>query len=108
MQAEVVEGRAVLVFSCLERHSTPARRPLRGGVWAVNAPSVIGPFDVSQAYPLTTDELYVGRLLRRREDGRWLLFAFRNKGPDGAFLGGVTDPRPVRWRGERLTVDPGA
>jgi beta-fructofuranosidase len=104
MQAEVVQGRPVLVFSCLERHSTLARRPLRGGAWAVNADDVIGPFEVSQAYRLTGEELYVGRLLRRREDGRWLLFAFRNQGPDGAFLGGVIDPIPVGWRGDRLTA----
>jgi beta-fructofuranosidase len=104
MQTEVVDGRAVLVFSCLGKHATPPRRSPRGGTWAVNAASVIGPFDVSKAYPLTSDDLYVGRLLRRREDGQWLLFAFRNKGPSGAFVGGVTDPMPVRWQDGRLTA----
>jgi beta-fructofuranosidase len=104
MQIEVVEGRPVLLFSCLDRHATPTRRSLRGGTWAVNATSVTGPFDIAQAYPLTTDELYVGRLLRRRENGEWLLFAFRNKGPTGTFTGGIIDPIPVHWKGDRLTA----
>jgi beta-fructofuranosidase len=104
MQVEVVEGRAVLVFSCLAQHSTLPRRSLQSGTWAVNAPSITGPFDVATAYPLTGDELYVGRLLRRRESNEWLFFAFQNKGPAGTFRGGITDPRPVRWQGDRLTV----
>jgi beta-fructofuranosidase len=95
-----------LVFSCLDRHSTPARRSEHGGTWAVNAPGVTGPFDVSTAYPLTSDDLYVGRLLRPRDSDEWLLFAFQNKGPAGVFTGGVTDPMPVRWEDGGLTVGP--
>jgi beta-fructofuranosidase len=68
----------------------------------VPAESLLGPYDVEAAYPLTDERLYVGRLLRRRSDGQWLLFAFRNAGEDGAFVGGVTDPMPVDWEGERL------
>ncbi|MDR1635345.1 MAG: glycoside hydrolase family 68 protein [Bifidobacteriaceae bacterium] len=104
MQVEVVEGQPVLVFSCLARHATVPRRSPRGGIWAVNATSVTGPFDISKAYPLTSDDLYVGRLLHRREDNEWMLFAFRNKGPAGAFVGGITDPMPVRWQNDRLTA----
>ena len=37
-----------------------------------------------------------------RSDGEWLLFAFRNAGEDGAFVGGVTDPMIVEWQGGRL------
>ena len=65
---------------------------------------MLGPFDIDRAERLTGEELYVGRLLRRRDDGQWMLFAFRNVGDDGRFVGGVTDPMPVGWREGRLVV----
>ncbi len=104
IQVEVVDGRPVLIFSCLGVHAMPSRRAANGAVWAMPAESLLGPFDVEAAYPLTDSSLYVGRLLRRRVDGRWYLFAFRHLGPDGRFLGGITDPMPVGWRGDRLTI----
>ena len=104
VQVEVVDGRPVLIFSCLGEHATSARQQQAGGTWAVPAESVLGPFDVDAAYPLTDERLYVGRLLRRRTDGQWLLFAFHNIGEDGRFVGGITDPMPVGWVGDRLTV----
>lgn len=102
LQAEVVDGRPVLIFSCLGEHATPGRREASAGTWAVPAGGLLGPFDVEAAYPLTDESLYVGRLLRRRSDGQWLLFAFRNVGDDGRFVGGVTDPMPVVWESGRL------
>ncbi|TDN91647.1 family 43 glycosylhydrolase [Microbacterium sp. BK668] len=104
MQVEVVDGRPVLLFSCLADHSTPSRQGARAGTWAVPADSVLGPFPMDAAYPVTDERLYVGRLLQRRDDGRWLLFAFRNAGEDGRFVGGVSDPMPVAWRGDRLVI----
>ncbi|MGN8553184.1 UNVERIFIED_CONTAM: family 43 glycosylhydrolase [Microbacterium sp. SLM126] len=103
-QVEVVEGRPVLIFSCLGEHATEARRGAAGGTWAVPAGSPLGPFDVDAAYPLTDESLYVGRLLQRRSDGQWLLFAFHNADEHGAFVGGVTDPMPVEWDGDRLVI----
>ncbi|MBW9111705.1 family 43 glycosylhydrolase [Microbacterium trichothecenolyticum] len=102
LQAEIVDGRPVLLFSCLKEQSTASRRAAAAGTWAVPAESLLGPFDIDTAYPLTDERLYVGRLLQRRSDGEWLLFAFRNIGEDGRFQGGVTDPMPVRWEGDRL------
>jgi beta-fructofuranosidase len=58
-----------------------------------------------EAYPLADEDLYVGRLLRRRDDGQWLLFAFRNFGADGAFVGGITDGMPIGWHGDRLVAE---
>ena len=48
---------------------------------------------------------YSGRLIRDR-GGRWVLLAFRNLGPDGGFVGEITDPMPVSWDrvGEALVV----
>lgn len=106
IQVEQVDGKPVLIFSCLSEHATAARAHEDGGTWAVPAESLLGPYDIDNAYPLTDASLYVGRLLRRRADGQWLLFAFRNRGADGAFVGGVTDPMPVRWEDGRLVADP--
>lgn len=107
MQVEEIDGRPVLIFSCLPPQASQSRRAAspRGAIWAAPAHSLTGPFEIDQAYPLTDDDLYVGRLLRRRTDGRWLLFAFRNVGSDGAFIGGLTDGMPVGWHDDRLVVD---
>lgn len=97
LQVEVVDGRPVLVFSCLVS-DIPARRHGEvgpGGVWAVAVDSVTGPYDVTCAARLTDDSLYSGRLVQER-DGGWALLAFRNRGPDG-FVGEITDPMPVAW-----------
>lgn len=109
MQVEDIDGRAVLIFSCLPLETSPPRRAAdpRGAVWAVPAESVLGPFHMQDAYLLAHEDLYVGRLIRRREDGSWHLMAFRNVGADGEFVGGITDPMPVRWEADRLVVDRG-
>lgn len=104
MQVEVVEGRPVLLFSCSDAHASPSRRGSRGGTWAVPAASLLGPFDMSAAYPLTDESLYVGKLIQRRDDGRWLFFAFHNLDADGQFVGGVSDPMSVAWVDDRLVV----
>ncbi len=96
LQVEVVDGRAVLLFSCLRDQLSGARlnSDSPGGIWAVTADDVRGPFDVSQAVALTDDRLYAGRLVRDRE-GQWRLLGFRNRGEDGGFIGELSDPMPV-------------
>ncbi|WP_019816159.1 glycoside hydrolase family protein [Saccharomonospora saliphila] len=107
-QVEIVDGRAVLLFSCLGAQLAHGRaeRGERGGTWCVPVDSPTGPFDVTRAERLTDESLYSGRLVRAR-DGRWMFLAFRNAGPDGRFVGEVTDPVPVRWAedGSRLVLD---
>ncbi|PTT16600.1 glycosyl hydrolase family 32 [Microbacterium sp. HMWF026] len=104
-QVEQVDGRAVLLFSCMPAQAMDAvrERHPRGAVWAVPADDVLGPFDIEAATPITDDDLYVGRLIQDRA-GAWQLLAFRNVGPDGTFVGGITDPLPVGWDGDRLVV----
>jgi beta-fructofuranosidase len=96
-QVEVVDGRPVLIFSCLPAEVSRARRAAgpAGAIWCVPGASVLGPFDTRQAVPMAGEELYSGRLIRNRA-GRWVMLAFRNAGPDG-FAGEITDPMPVRW-----------
>jgi beta-fructofuranosidase len=98
LQVEVIDGRAVLLFSCLRGELGGDRLASGhpGGIWAVTATDPLGPFDVSKATPVSDDRLYAGRLVRNR-DGDWLLLGFRNRGEDGAFVGGLGDPMP--WPG---------
>ncbi len=94
-QVERVDGRAVLVFSCLRSEMVPGRRPgATGGVWTVTGDSLLGPFDPGQARPLTDHLLYSGRLVRDT-GGRWQLLAFRNDDGAGGFVGELSDPMPV-------------
>lgn len=95
-QVELVDGHAVLLFSCLRPEFAASRRDTSasGGVWAVTSASLLGPFDPAQAYPLTDDSLYSGRLVRD-PNGRWVMLAFRNVDADGAFVGDLSDPMPV-------------
>jgi beta-fructofuranosidase len=95
LQIEVIDGRAILLFSCLRSELGGERREsgATGGIWAVTADDVLGPFDISRAVALSDDALYAGRLIRAR-DGRWRLLAFRNRGPAGVFVGELSDPMP--------------
>ncbi len=106
MQVELIDGRPVLIFSCLPPQASDARRRdyPRGSIWAAPTDSLTGPYRIDEAYPLAEEDLYVGRVLQRREDGQWLFFTFRNLDGDGAFLGGLADPRPIGWQGDRLVV----
>ncbi|KQR16505.1 glycoside hydrolase family 68 protein [Cellulomonas sp. Leaf334] len=106
MQVEVVDGSPVLLFSCLATDMSEAAvaTGATGGVWATPAASLLGPYDVADAHQATDDTLYSGRLIRRRSDDRWVLLAFHHTGPDGGFVGGVSDPVQVHWDGRRMAV----
>jgi beta-fructofuranosidase len=95
-QTELVDGRAVLLFSCLRPELAAGRKETggTGGVWAVTGDSLVGPFDAAAARPLTDSSLYSGRLVRDPA-GRWVMLAFRNTGADGVFIGELSDPMPV-------------
>lgn len=103
MQTEVVDGRPVLLFSCLAEHASTSRRTGSGGIWAAPAQSLTGPFDIAGAYPLTDDSLYSGRLVQDR-NGRWVMLAFRLAGAGTPFVAEITDPLPVAWDAGRLIV----
>ncbi|MFE9751179.1 glycosyl hydrolase family 32 [Saccharothrix saharensis] len=105
IQVEVVDGRPVLLFSCLAEHASADRRATgtTGGIWAAPAESLLGPFDVAAAEAVTDDRFYSGRLIRRRSDDQWVLIAFHNRGEQG-FVGTISDPMPVAWDGKRLSV----
>lgn len=95
-QIAEVEDRWVLVFSCLHAELSDERRARgeTGGVWIVETPGPLGPFDPACALRLTDESLYAGRMIQRR-DGAWVLLAFVNRDADGAFAGALSDPIPL-------------
>jgi beta-fructofuranosidase len=105
LQSEVVDGRPVILFSCLRGELSAARKATgsTGGIWTMTADCLTGPFDPSTARQLTDDSLYVGRLVQRR-DGRWVMLAFHNIGPDGEFVGEISDPIAVEMADSGLIL----
>lgn len=97
-----VEGRWVLLFSCLSPEM-PGAEPDAGGIWCANIAGPGEPFDPASAYRLTGEEWYVGAVVPDPAGG-WSLLAFRNRDENGYFVGGVSDPMPVHWVNNRLTI----
>ena len=127
MQRELVGSRAVLLFSCLRPELSAARAATvrTGGVWAVTAAAGDEPFDVATAQLLVDDRSCVGKLVQDRAGNRsghdastphsvrggrpapdlgWVLLAFHNRGPDGTFVGEISDPMPVAMTPEGLRL----
>jgi len=105
-QVELVEGRPVLVFSCLTAELGGERREAGtgGGIWCLPGKSLLGPFNLTQAVRMTDESLYSGRLIRDRA-GRWVMLAFRNRGRNGRFIGELADPVPVRWANDGSSLE---
>ena len=90
-----VDGRWVLLFSCLSGQM-PGSSPGAGGVWSVPTDGPGHPVDVARAVRLTSEDLYVGKVVTDL-DGSSALLAFENRDADGRFRGGVVAPVPVGW-----------
>lgn len=101
----VVDGHQFLLFNCLDRDASAARRATGtpGGVWLAPAAGPLGPYDIAGAQLLADRRHYVGRILADRS-GRQVFLAFRHDGPGGGFLGGITDPVPVGVRDGRVVL----
>jgi beta-fructofuranosidase len=94
-QVEIVDGRAVLVFSCLADHLGPERAGQRGGVWSAPGETLLGPFDIAGGSHLVDHpSLYAARLVEQAP-GEWALLGFANH-VNGTFAGDILDPVPVR------------
>jgi beta-fructofuranosidase len=105
-QVEIVDGQPVLLFSCLRPELSAARRAdgETGGIWAVTGDSLLGPFDTAKARLVTDESLYAGRIVKDPH-GQWQLLAFHNRGADGRFVGGLSDPIAVRLTDGRLEAN---
>lgn len=99
-----VEGRWVLVFSCLS-DQMPGTPDGGGGVWSVPVGEPGAPVDVGAAVRLTDERLYVGKVVHHA--GAAHLLAFRNQDEAGDFVGGLIEPVPLTWRsdGRGLQID---
>lgn len=98
IQVVQVEHRWVALFNCLSAEM-PHARAGAGGIWTVPVDRPGAPVDVTAAVRLTDESSYVGKLVADRAGG-WQLLAFRNRDAGGRFVGGVSDPVPVAWRGD--------
>ena len=95
---------------------TPARPELSaarradgttGGIWAVAGDSLLGSFDTAKARLVTDESLYAGRIVKD-PDGHWQLLAFYHTGADGRFVGGLSNPMPIRFTDGALEADTSA
>ncbi len=98
-----LDGRWALLFSCLATEM-PGAQAGAGGVWSVPVAGPGAPVDVGAAVRLTSEDLYVGRLVTRR-DGTAVFLAFENRDAAGHFSGGVIDPVDVGWRSDGVGLE---
>ena len=97
-QVEVVEGRPVLLFSVaadrIPATSVPAPDGGRSNTsFVAFGESLLGPWDIAGAQPITVPDLYAARLVRDRA-GEWQLIGFRDGSGRGQFAGEIIDPVP--------------
>jgi beta-fructofuranosidase len=107
-QAQFVDGRAVLVFSCLPAEMLPSRQTdlPHAGTWTVLGGCVAEGWRVADGWPVASatpfahPSLYSARLVPDPHGG-WCLLGFRHT-EDGVFHGEILDPIPVDWVHDRL------
>ncbi len=97
IQVVEIEGRWALIFSCLGPEVVGTGGAAgTGGVWSLAIDGPGQPVDVTRAVRLTDECVYVGRVTQDRS-GAWQFLAFVNRDANGDFIGGITDPIPIRW-----------
>jgi len=106
-QVELIDGQAILLFSCLGADTAARRREtgVSSGVWAATGRSLLGPYDIANAQRLTDESLYSGRIIQLRNTNQWNLLAFHNNSDTGEFVGTISDPQAIRWDGQRLMLE---
>jgi beta-fructofuranosidase len=102
-QVVTVDDRSVLLFSCDAQALAGRNAGTVGGIWAVEAPSPTGPFDIASARLVVDEQLYSGRVIRDR-DGVLVMLAFENSTLDGEFVGSLSNPIPVGLGADGLTL----
>lgn len=106
-QVHEIDGRHFLLFCCDDHLQSDERRAESGGgtgTFYMSADGPLGPFAVSESRPLEVDiagSAYAGRMIDC--DGVHYLSWCRN-GPDGAFVGELSDPRKVLSTGEDIEL----
>jgi beta-fructofuranosidase len=103
-QVRLVDGRAVLVFTCRLEEQTDEQRSRWGDftTWYVVGDSPTGPWDVAAARPFRGEpDLFAAPLVPLR-DGGWAFLGFRNLERQRILSFEILDPIPVRLQGGEL------
>lgn len=92
LQYVELDGRPHLVFCCGDREFDRARHPVgqRGGMWILEGPGLLGPWDTDAARRVDHDSLYAARAITD-VDGAPRLLGFSDK-VDEVFVGEILDP----------------
>lgn len=99
-QVRMVDGRALLIFTCHPEEQSAERREQSGYycTWSVVADSLLGPWDVSAAQPFRAEPYLFAAPLVTDPGGGLSLVGFRNTEPQGHLQFEITDPIPVALR----------
>jgi beta-fructofuranosidase len=97
-QIATIGEHQMLVFSCRPAELAASRRldTPDAGTWALPVGRSTGPYLTSEAFPLTGQRLYAGKIVHPTPDTSALL-AFEDETDDRPFDGAITDPIPIRW-----------
>ena len=103
-QVRVIDGRALLVFSCHPEEQSPEQIERFGPytTWYVLGDTPTGPWDLEAARPFTGDDKLFAAPLVQRRDGTWAFVGFRNTEPDGIPSFEICDPIGVELRDGEL------
>lgn len=106
-QVHEINGRYFMLFCCDDNLQSDQQRDLSGGgtgTFYVSADHPLGPYELANTQPLDVDMVgsaYAGRMIDC--DGPQYLSWVRN-GPDGGFVGELSDPRKVLPLGENIEL----
>lgn len=96
LQFAEVDGVSLMIFCCGWRELGEDRLAAIGRIdatYSLVCPHGLSDLDVSRARPFLDTVVYAGRVVRM-PTGEWFLLGFLN-GPNGEFLGEISDPIPV-------------
>lgn len=105
-QVHEIDGRQYLLFCCDDHLQSPERRAEGGGTgtFYLSADKPLGPYAIADARQLEVDQFgsaYAGRVIN---SDRPHYLSWRRFGPDGTFVGEISDPRPILSNGTSIKL----
>jgi beta-fructofuranosidase len=106
LQSKIIDGRAVLVFTCHPQEMTDRAKDRLGHccTWSLPSPGVLGPWDISLARGFVEHPDLFAAPLAQRRDGSWVIIGFHNLEPKGIDAFEIVDPIPVTLDAEGYLV----
>jgi sucrose-6-phosphate hydrolase SacC (GH32 family) len=107
-QVRMVDGQALLVFTCHPEEQSQRRRETSGYycTWSVVGDSLLGPWDITRAQPFRAEPHLFAAPLATDPSGGLSLLGFRNTEPQGRLQFWITDPIPVALHAGALVPRP--